>query len=904
MPSFSFSGGVEVLGFISPTDTNDTYPVIDPLYGIDGLRNVNTITELNSITNQRRRAGMIVGVGDGLIYYKLNSPPWNGSLSDWSIFQSGGGGTFTGGTISGDTIFTQGVTATTLNVNGVSITGDTYTTGGTYSSGILNFNYNTGGGYQINGLDTTNTYITGFTYDNINTFNINDNSGNTFSSSINVLSATTISGGTFYGDGSNLTNTPDKYITDISFNNSNYDLTVTRSDSWSDTVSLSILSSDMTITGGTYNSGTGVATFTNNSGGTFNVSGFLVGYTDRYVTGYTYDNSNTFNIFDNSGNTFSASINEVSGLTVNGSLSATTISAATYYNLPVVNDTNFANTDLTFSGFREHDLNGYGMYLTTDGGGYNEAFFTLDTVSTSFGLLTPNGANIIYQTAAPLTPGVIENIGASAIRTHTLTESTFFINTSRNFIIRQESTPTQPTFLIDGSSNNVGVGTIVPTAKLHINNVTSGNTFLAEDSTNPDSSPFVIDTNGNTGIGTTTPTAKLQVRVNDFNVSNTGFAVTNSGNTDNYFTVSNVGQVGIRTPYSGSNFQFAITNTNYAAGQVRFNVSGDYQFTILDTQGYGFTSSPNSISINTRSTNGNVNIWTQAGNTTRLNLGGQDLNPTVARTRTIINPVNSSTTSFIPTGGTAVDYSFENTGATAFQPTGGTATYTQIQLRPTYNTTGSYSGIIRGLFYNPILTSLSGATHRAIETTTGNVIFGSTSGNVGIGTTTPSAKLDIVGGNVALNNNTLHLGTNLGNTVLRTTNSGNDVQLFNNNFTGNLLLNSANLITFGSNQGVSNRWATFFNTGNLLIQSGGTHTDVGFRLDVSGNTRVSGTLNVSGTTNLKETIINDNKVNIVNSFTPTGSTDPSYTTGTIAWDDNYLYWKTSTQWLRVSGSTW
>ncbi|MCQ6512999.1 hypothetical protein NPN18_24850, partial [Vibrio parahaemolyticus] len=84
---------------------------------------------------------MVVGVGDGSIYYKLNSPPWNGSLSDWSIFQSGGGGgTFTGGTISGDTIFTQGVTATTLNVNGVSITGDTYTTG--------------------------------FTYDNVNTFNI------------------------------------------------------------------------------------------------------------------------------------------------------------------------------------------------------------------------------------------------------------------------------------------------------------------------------------------------------------------------------------------------------------------------------------------------------------------------------------------------------------------------------------------------------------------------------------------------------------------------------------------------------------------------------------------------------------------------------------------------------------
>ncbi len=42
--------------------------------------------------------------------------------------------------------------------------------------------------------------VTGFTYDNINTFTINDNVGSAFTTSINVLSATT-----YYGDGSNLT---------------------------------------------------------------------------------------------------------------------------------------------------------------------------------------------------------------------------------------------------------------------------------------------------------------------------------------------------------------------------------------------------------------------------------------------------------------------------------------------------------------------------------------------------------------------------------------------------------------------------------------------------------------------------------------------------------------------------
>ena len=97
MMSFSLSGGVEIVGFISPTDPLDTYPVIDPLYGIDGFRNVNNLTELNAIPNLRRRAGMVVGVSGGTQYYKLNHSPWNGTITDWSPFAvdttfSGGSG--------------------------------------------------------------------------------------------------------------------------------------------------------------------------------------------------------------------------------------------------------------------------------------------------------------------------------------------------------------------------------------------------------------------------------------------------------------------------------------------------------------------------------------------------------------------------------------------------------------------------------------------------------------------------------------------------------------------------------------------------------------------------------------------------------------------------------------------
>jgi hypothetical protein len=53
------------------------------------------------------------------------------------------------------------------------------------------------------------------------------------------------------------------------------------------------LPSEIFVTGGTYNPNNGVATFTNNTGGTFNVNGFLTGFTDIYVTGGTYNSGTT-----------------------------------------------------------------------------------------------------------------------------------------------------------------------------------------------------------------------------------------------------------------------------------------------------------------------------------------------------------------------------------------------------------------------------------------------------------------------------------------------------------------------------------------------------------------------------------------------------------------------------------
>jgi len=89
------------------------------------------------------------------------------------------------------------------------------------------------------------------------------------------------------------------------------------------------LPTDIRVTGGTYNSSSGIITFTNNTGGTFTVTGLTTGTTlGTYLTGASYSN-NVITFTTNSGTTSTVTINTMTGLTINGALSATTISANT-----------------------------------------------------------------------------------------------------------------------------------------------------------------------------------------------------------------------------------------------------------------------------------------------------------------------------------------------------------------------------------------------------------------------------------------------------------------------------------------------------------------------------------------------------------------------------------------------
>ena len=113
------NGTVQATGEFAPSASGDTYAILDAKYMRDGFRNVNLLSDLDLITADRRIAGMVVGVSGGTAYYKLGTSPWAYTISDWSVFTTGGGG---------DSYWVSGSTGMNsikaLNPTGLDATGD------------------------------------------------------------------------------------------------------------------------------------------------------------------------------------------------------------------------------------------------------------------------------------------------------------------------------------------------------------------------------------------------------------------------------------------------------------------------------------------------------------------------------------------------------------------------------------------------------------------------------------------------------------------------------------------------------------------------------------------------------------------------------------------------------------
>ena len=196
-------------------------------------------------------------------------------------------------------------------LEGLDISGVTYTSG----SGLLTLTRNNGGTLTttISGLTSTDQFVSGGTF-NTGTDNIDfigNSTDTTFSVDLSSL-ISTVSGDTYVVSGN-----ADAGNQTLTFtNNSGGTFNVTNAAAlFSD--------NDINVTGGTYNPTNGCVTFVTNSGTTFDVCGFLTGMTDTYVTGYTYNNANTFTISRTDGASLYASFDTVTGLTSTGNITIT-----------------------------------------------------------------------------------------------------------------------------------------------------------------------------------------------------------------------------------------------------------------------------------------------------------------------------------------------------------------------------------------------------------------------------------------------------------------------------------------------------------------------------------------------------------------------------------------------------
>jgi hypothetical protein len=178
------------------------------------------------------------------------------------------------GTLSATTIDSNNILSGGTNLTNIIESLDTYVTGGTVSipatdndnSGTIGLFYKNSDGTPRT-LPFEDTYTTGATYDNgtaLATFDKND--GTSFTLDLSTIDVN------------------DTFVTGQTFSNSTYILSTTRNDGVTLNTNLSVLASDVFVVSGVYDPATGIVTYTNSTGGTFQVSGFTTGMTDSYTT--------------------------------------------------------------------------------------------------------------------------------------------------------------------------------------------------------------------------------------------------------------------------------------------------------------------------------------------------------------------------------------------------------------------------------------------------------------------------------------------------------------------------------------------------------------------------------------------------------------------------------------------
>ena len=314
--------------------------------------------------------------------------------------------------------------------------------------------------------------------------------------------------------------------------------------------------------------------------------------------------------------------------------------------------------------------------------------------------------------------------------------------------------PNLPVLAVTGSGN-VGIGTSAPLSKFHVKATTNQNLRVAGGSTleinsiNDADSAYIPVTfrassfnfsNGNVGIGTTSPAAKL-----DIYVGASGGAAANSD--DNLIIEDNGNSfLNFKTPATGVS-GLIFSDLTRGQGQVtydhnldalRFVTSGVEKVRILSSGNVGIGTTTPSYTLDVSGSAGSTVRFKGSGQSTvSLNDGTNDNFIVGTGGRIDIRPSGSQAVSVLGNGnvgiGTTAPAAKLHISGTGL---GGTVSITDTAITDTnYNTLRLFAAT-QNKFALGVGTSTSYPSHIVIDGTTGNV---------GIGTTAPGAKLDVEG---------------------------------------------------------------------------------------------------------------------------------------------------------------
>lgn len=526
-----------------------------------------------------------------------------------------------------------------------------------------------------------------------------------------------------------------------------------------------------------------------------------------------------------------------------------------------------ANSLYTNTQFWTANLSGNGAVFTINPLANNDARATELTVNTN--TITIRGGNLVVKSNTSINALTITNDGITTntnVTGNNWVSSANLVVTSLNHTIAGNTNFDSGTMFVDGTNNRVGLGTTTPDATLKIvgtsnttSNVWIGGTTTTVGNVSLSSAIMTVNTNGtaNTvtiaganvnvdagtlfvdqinnrvGVNSTAPNASLAV-VGTANVSaNVTFdggtffldATTNKVGFNTLTPDANVSIVGTANvsgnTWIGANTTIAGTN-HTIAGNVNFDTATMFVDSVNDRIGVG-TSTPNAkIQVNGTA---NVQNATWIGGNVNFTTGIMTINATGTANTLTVTAANVN----IDSGVLFVDHINNRVGVNNTAPDA-SVTVTGTANISANTWIGGTANVVGNVNVQGISHTIAGNTNFD----TGTMFVDSVNDRVGIGTTTPDAKLNVVGtanvsSDVRIGGNT----TIVGNTSIQ----GSDHAIAGNtNFdTGTMFVDSVN-----------DRVGLGTTTPDARLSIvGGANVSVDLR--VGGNTTIVGNVVVSGT---------------------------------------------------------